>query len=140
MSVPNNSFCFSFMRIFLIFFIFSFILPGCKDSRSGELEKMISEVNQKCPKMLDPETRIDGIELRQPDTLVYKYTLVNLNVQNLDTHRFRIEMWPGILSMVRLNPSMEKLRKDNIIIQYHYKDKAGKNASVFTVRSEDYRK
>lgn len=82
--------------------------------------------------MIDSETRLDGIEVKAPNTLVYKYTLINLLAQSVDTVQFYRLLWPGIISTIKLSGEMKKLRDANTTIEYLYQDK--NNAPIYTFR------
>jgi hypothetical protein len=122
--------------------ILGWIFSSClttPEANKKELLQVAREINEKCPKMLDSETRLDGIEVRDPNTLVYKYTLVNFLAQNIDTAQFYHAMWPGIISTVRVSPEMKKLRENDTDIEYFYQDKAGKTIYTFRISPGDYK-
>ena len=105
----------------------------------SRIESEVSDINSKCPKMIDSETRIDGVVLLQPNTIVYKYTLVNLSAGNLDTAGFRSAMWPGILGTIRINPGLKDLRDNETTFRYLYLNRDGKKAYEFTVTPRQYK-
>jgi len=128
-------------QLVVITSIFAVLLfAQCKsgEQNAKELSTIVDELNKKCPQVIDSETRLDGLEFKQPNTLVYKYTLLNLNVQQLDTHQFYLAMWPGLLSTIKVSKEMQELRNNKAIIQYSYRDKAQQPVYVFTIRPEDY--
>lgn len=104
-----------------------------------ELSQIADQINEECPKMLDSETRFDGIDVKEPNTLVYRYTLVNLVTQNIDTSEFYRAMWPGLISNIKVSPEMKKLRENNTSIEYFYGDKSGKPVYTFKIEPEDYK-
>lgn len=123
------------MRVVLISLFAIALLSGCSGSSEQYMEKLSAiaeDVNQKCPKMLDSETRLDGIDVREPNVLVYRYTLVNFLSENVDTALFRRALWPGILSTVKVSADMKVLREAETVIEYAYRDK--NNASIYTFR------
>jgi hypothetical protein len=125
-----------FIIVCALCFIFS-----CTDSETQnmkDLSRVAEEINEKCPRLLDSETRFDGIEVKEPNTLVYRYTLVKLDAQNMDTARFYRAMWPGIISTVKISPEMKKLRENNTNIEYSYQDKNGKDVYRFKITPADY--
>ena len=89
--------------------------------------------------MIDSETRLDGIRVLKPNTIVYKYTLVNLLAENLDTAKFYTAMWPGLLSTIKISPDMKSLRETNTEFQYDYKDKNNKGVYLFKILPKDYK-
>lgn len=107
---------------------------------SDELKQIAVDVNNKCPKMLDSETRLDGIEIKEPNTLIYKYSLINFNSATADTHLFNLAMWPGILSYVKVSADMKKLREHNTSIFYRYTDKNNKPFYEFKIFPNHYNK
>jgi hypothetical protein len=124
---------FIFPLIALLFF------SDCSTRRTPDLQEVVESVNAKCPQMLDAETRIDGVSLHGTDTLRYNYTLVNLNVERLDTSKFRVAMWPGILAHIRVSSDLKALKDDGTVFQYQYKDKAGRHVYLFTIAPALYR-
>jgi hypothetical protein len=126
------------------FFIYLFLLAcftQCADSAEKNIEdlsKVAREVNDKCPKMLDSETRLDGIEVKEPNTLIYKYTLINLLAQNVDTVQFYRALWPGIISNIKVSPEMKRLKQNNTNIEYYYQDKTNKAIYTFRIGPLDY--
>ena len=88
--------------------------------------------------MVDSETRIEKIEVTGENVLKYNYTLVNVLAQNVDTAQFRVAMWPGLLSMIKLDPDLKKLRESKTIMVYSYSDKNGKQISSFTITPAHY--
>ena len=111
-------------------------LPG---TDSGQLQKSINVINKKCPRMLDSETRVDKVELKNENTIVYYYSLVNVLAQRVDTHQFNLALFPGILSTIKLSPEMQSLRDAHMNIQYAYADKEGKPVYTFSITAKDYR-
>ena len=106
---------------------------------SVELTQIAEDINSKCPQMIDSETQLDGVEFKLPDTLTYKYTLIRLSALQADTHQFRLAMWPGLLSGIRVSSEMQKLRDNDIVIRYDYKDKNNRPFYLFTIAPKDYK-
>jgi hypothetical protein len=127
-------------RFVLVFFCAQFFV-SCADEvvYEDELKEIAFKLNQKCPQMIDSETRIDGLEVKEPVTLVYKYTLMNLDVKNVDTAQFRRALWPGLLSNTKISGDMKKLRDNNTTLLYAYADKYGKAILTVTITPKDYK-
>lgn len=128
------------IRFFYIGVLFT-LFSGCSDPVAKNMENLsevAKAINEKCPQMLDSETRLDGIEVKDPNTLVYRYTLVNLLAANLDTAQFYRAMWPGLISNIKISPEMKKLRENNTIIEYYYQDKTNKPVYTFRMGPSDY--
>jgi hypothetical protein len=122
----------------LAFCIFFVSCTNSEEENLKELQKIATQINEKCPQVLDSETRIEGIAVKEPNTLVYRYTLLNLKAENMDTAQFYRIMWPGIMSNIKVSPEMKKLRKNNVNIEYFYQDKDKKAVYTFKIGPKDY--
>jgi len=89
--------------------------------------------------MIDSETRIDAIEIKEPNTILYKYTLVNVNVESVDTILFNAALRPGIINTLKTNPDLKDLRDVKANFEYYYKDKKNKFIYSFIVTEKDYK-
>ena len=121
--------------------LFLFVIMSCTndtESAYSEIKQIAAQINKKCPQMIDSETRLDGIHVLKPNTIVYKYTLVNLLAENLDTAKFYTAMWPGLLSTIKISPDMKSLRETNTEFNYEYKDKNNKPVYLFKILPKDY--
>lgn len=126
-----------------LFLILPFLfLVSCQAPTAEEqysLKDIATEFNRKCPKMVDAETRIDGIEIIGDKTVVYKYTLIHAATGALDTAEFRKALRPGIISMIRVSKEMEGLREKGVIFHYRYSDKSSKPLCTIHVYPADYK-
>jgi hypothetical protein len=102
-----------------------------------DLDDVVATLNEKCPKMIDSETRIEQIDLKG-DTLVYNYSLVNFAAEKIDTSQFYQALWPGIISNIKVSPEMKKLREAKIWFHYVYLDKQAKHIYTFRISPADY--
>lgn len=128
------------MKKYLIPLLF-FVFISCKDKEEEhrkDLVRIAEEVNEKCPQMLDSETRLEGIEVKDPNILVYHYALINLEKKNVDTTQFFRMLWPGIISNIKTSAEMKKLRENNTWIEYLYVDKAKDTIYIFKIGPEEY--
>jgi hypothetical protein len=136
-TAPNNM-----IRSVLSGIAFIFFLAACSDDRQetlDALQRSADEINAKCPQMLDSETRLDGLEVKAPDTLVYRYTLINLLAAHVDTSQFYRALWPGIISNIKVSPEMKRLRQINTVIEYDYRDKNRQPVYTFTIGPQHYK-
>lgn len=124
------------------FFILTLMAFSCGDDQMfvDDLRHIAEDVNKKCPRMVDSETRLDGLQIKEPNTLVYRYTLVNAVLTPADTHQFYLSMWPGLLSFIKVSKELEKLREHGTEIHYEYKDKSDKVFYTIKIKPEDYNK
>lgn len=116
------------------------LLISCSSSSqpSATLDEIAREFNKNCPQMIDSETRIDGIHIKKPNTIIYRYTLINLPVQHVDTLEFKKALLPGIISIIKLSPEMKQLKENNTNFEYHYYDKINKHIYTFKIFPNDY--
>lgn len=118
------------------------MLAACMSDATSDYQDWLSErvnsINQKCPQMLDSETRIDGLQLVEPNTLVYNCTLVRLSVSAGDTAEFKRAVWPGLLSSVRVSRDFKKLRANNTNICFRFAGKEHQPICTIKITPEDY--
>ena len=128
------------MKQLIASFFICLMFTHCGPSAPPEkpLQEIADEYNKKCPQMIDSETRLDGIEIRDNSAIVYKYTLVNLLAENVDTVEFRRALWPGILSLIKTSPAMKQLRDRQTRFEYYYQDKQNRFIYNFKVTANDY--
>lgn len=128
------------LKINLLVLLACLLFAGCSDESKNmeELSGIAKEINEKCPQMLDSETRLDGIEVKEPNTLVYRYTLINV-INHVDTVQFYRALWPGIISTIKVSVEMKKLREHNTNIEYFYQDKNNKPIYTFRISPADYK-
>ena len=100
--------------------------------------KVVTQFNSKCPLMIDAETRMDGIEVKGENTIKYKYTLINLNVEKVDTAKFNAALRPGIISTIKTDVELAELRRINCSFEYYYRDRDGKFIYSFVITPNDY--
>lgn len=125
------------VNIYILLIIFSF--SNCQESNNKDnLKQIVEDLNKKCPKMIDSETKFEGLEFIEPNKIIYKFTLINLSVQNVDTTQFKLALWPGILSTIRISSEMKKLRNNQTNIDYLYLDKYKRHIYTFKIGPKDY--
>lgn len=124
----------------LPFFLLIFLFTACDINSDNEvnLAKIANEFNKKCPQMIDSETRIDRIDITEPNTIIYKYTLINLPAKNVDTIEFKKALFPGIISIIKLSPEMKPLRENATNFEYQYSDKSNIPIYTFKIFPKDY--
>ncbi len=129
------------LKFYIFLFLASVLFTQCDDEASHmkELSRIATEINEKCPQMIDSETRLDGIEVKAPNTLVYRYSLIHLVSQSIDTVQFYRALWPGIISNIKVSAEMKKLRDHHTTIEYFYQDKNNIPIYTFRVGPADYK-
>jgi hypothetical protein len=88
--------------------------------------------------MVDSETRLDAITVAGDSVLSYHYTLVNASRALADTAALRKALWPGLLSHIRVDADMKRLRDERVTLRYFYNDREGKHMVAFTFTPADY--
>jgi hypothetical protein len=116
------------------------LIPSC-DNNMGEeasIEAEVAMINKNCPKMLDEETRLEKVVFTKPALIVYNYSLVNVSRQNVDTAQFRMALWPGILSTIRIDTDLAGLRERQMNFEYRYYDKTKELIYTFKIAPLNY--
>lgn len=120
--------------------VLSFIFTACgsKETIDDKAIKVMAQFNSKCPIMIDAETRMDGIEIKNGNTIVYKYTLINLFASKVDTTQFNRALRPGIINTIKTNSELNELKRIKSSFEYYYKDRENKFIYSFIIKPEDY--
>ena len=88
--------------------------------------------------MIDSETKFEGIEFIEPNKIIYKFNIINLSVKNVEKTQFKLALWPGILSTVKISSEMKNLRDNQTKIDYLYLDKYKRHIYTFKIVPENY--
>lgn len=129
------------MKALLCLLVLCIGLGGCSPAGVAEefsLHDIARDFNKNCPRTIDADTRIDGIDIAGPNTLVYRYTLLRLSLANADTAALRRALRPGIVSMIRLSKEMEGLRQKHAVFHYRYNDRNNQHLCTIKVYPADY--
>jgi hypothetical protein len=102
------------------------------------IEEDVATINKGCPKLLDEETRLENVVFLKPSLIVYNYLLVNVALANVDTAQFRVALWPGILSGIRVDKGLSALRERKMSFEYRYYDKNKKLIYTFKIGPGEY--
>ena len=90
------------------------------------LQNMAQEINKKCPMVINKDTRLNNVAILSNKTIRYNYTLVNLNVDEIDADLLKKESTTLLNNDVKTNNGLKKLRSYNVTFAYYYADKNGK--------------
>ncbi len=104
-----------------------------------KLSATANEVNKQCPMMVDADTRMDNIVPMPNRTMQYNYTLINMEVGDIDTTSVKSIIEPYIISTIKTSPEMEVLRKEKINFRYYYRDMNGNYVCSISVPYERYK-
>ncbi|MDO9000255.1 MAG: hypothetical protein Q7W45_10865 [Bacteroidota bacterium] len=127
-------------KIILNSFLLALLFTQCAapETIDNKAIKVVKQFNSQCPMMIDAETRMDGIEIKAGNTIVYIYTLINLQVENVDTSKFNVAVRPGIITTIKTNKELDELKRINSNFEYYYKDRNGKFIYSFVITPNDY--
>ena len=122
--------------LYIIFLLGILIFPRCTGSVDSQLRKISEEANLQCPKILDQWTILDSCAALPNRTIRYYHTLKEVTIT--DTTLFKSKLQPQIISSVKTNPDMKFFRKNNIIMQYEYRDQSGQYLFSIIASPETY--
>ena len=122
---------------FILFFSIVFVQCNTSQKIDNKAIKLVNKFNKKCPMMIDSETRMDGIDVKN-NSIVYKFTLINLKLENVDTSTFNKNLRPGIINSIKENKDLDELKRINSVFEYYYKDLENKFIYSFKINPEDY--
>ena len=94
-------------------------------SLDPELVASAKQTNEKCPLMLNDDTRLDSCLVISNSEYQWNYTLVNYKKGEpyLDTLKVRLESY--IMSNVGRDPNLNAMADKKVTVIYHYQDKNG---------------
>ncbi|MBN2350086.1 MAG: hypothetical protein JXJ22_14695 [Bacteroidales bacterium] len=104
------------------------------------MNKAASELSEKCPIMVDRQTRLDNVIVMPENTLQYKYALVNWLNDSIDVQTFEKNMKTILLNHVKTSPDLKMYRDNNVTMEYNYRDKQGVFVLKISITSDQYLK
>lgn len=111
-------------------------------SKQSDFDKVLiqtsNEINKSCPMLVDQETRLDNTDVLPGKTLIYNYTLLNLEKSQISVDTIKKYVDPTILNLVRTSPDMQVFRDNETTFKYLYKDKIGAFVYELTITPEMY--
>jgi hypothetical protein len=103
------------------------------------LIQFANQINQNLPIMLDSDTRLDSTMVFPGKNFSYYYTLINYTVDEIDIEAFENLMRPIIINNVKTNSDMDDIRKNEVTLNYNYRDKDGVEITQIKITSNDYK-
>jgi hypothetical protein len=100
--------------------------------------KAASEINESCPIMVDNETRLDNAVALPNNIFQYNYTLVNMDKETTVIKYLKEYLEPTMINIVKTEPKMEIMRKNNTTVNYNYRDKEWKHLFIISVTPDLY--
>lgn len=110
--------------------------PSSLDAALVEASDMM---NRGLPMMVDSATRLDTTFPGPGKTLNYKYTLVGTKLADLDVAEVKSELATLLAEGYKTSPEMRNLRRNSVVLRYHYYDEDGAFAFVIDVDPDDAR-
>ncbi len=95
-------------------------------------------INEDCPKMIDEHTRLDDVLAMPPNELVYNYTLVNIDMDDVNMNNVLPSLEAMLLKTVKENNDFKIFRENRTTITYRYFDKEGLFMVKIDVTPEKY--
>ena len=96
------------------------------------------KINERCPMMVDKNTRMDNVAALSNKTVLYNYTMINNLVDDFTDEYFENEFGPILINQVKTNPGLSSWRENNVTFKYHYSDKDGVSIKQYTITPEMY--
>jgi len=130
------------------FSLFMMLQTGCKGKTTLEeanptkaltLASATEFINDRCPEMVDPETRLDSVLLSKEGEIVFFYTLPNRVSSGINPSSFTAFLLPGIIDNVRSNPDLRMHRDSSLTFIFSYRGQNGALVTEFPVGPERYR-
>jgi hypothetical protein len=134
----------NYKRVFaaVVFAIFGIGLMSCGQSDKSvdnALAQIALEANRDLPKMIDSQTRLDGITTLPGKKIRYNNTIINTTNAEINTETFKESAARTLLSAVKSNPSLESYRRKKVTFIYGYQNEAGEEIAVFEYTPKDYK-
>jgi hypothetical protein len=95
-------------------------------------------INEDCPKMIDEHTRLDDVLAMPPNELVYNYTLVNIDMDDVNMNNVTPSLEAMLLKTVKENNEFKIFRENKTTITYRYFDKEGMFMLKIDISPEKY--
>lgn len=106
----------------------------------NESESIDLTLNEGLPKMVDKQTRIDSIKMPKDDTLIFNYTLINLDKNSSELIDGASEQLKNqVKENVKKDDSFAFFRKKNMNLVFNYQDKNGVELWSFKFWPEEYK-
>ena len=102
------------------------------------LMKTAEDINDTCPFMVDDSTRLDEVSAGPGHLLTYRYTIMNVNKDDLDTHVFHTLMEESLIDYIKNDEGMEYLRSKEVEFRYIYYDRKVELIGEIIIAPEEY--
>lgn len=124
-------------------YVYALLVVGfasCNQATDIKLQATASALNKQCPMMVDKETRLDNAVALPGNTFQYRYTLVNMTKDQLDTNIAKQTLRPNMVQSLSTMPELKDFRDNKVVMEYNYSDKTGAYMMKITIKPEEYAK
>ncbi|MGZ3240580.1 MAG: hypothetical protein ACXWIN_05955 [Burkholderiaceae bacterium] len=97
------------------------------DSVDGVLQQLSTQLNQKMPVAVDPNTRLERVSAEPGRHFTYHYTLVAAPSAGNTPIDFSKEIKPQLKSQLCSSTENQKFLKNGVTIAYQYQDQGGRD-------------
>lgn len=113
---------------------------GCGNKVSYEevLRENAKAMNSKCPIIVEKDVRLDSTSAGPGKRFTYHYTMLAQTRDSMDVKSFEDRLRPGLTNNLRINESLDILRKNRADVDYRFFDRKGRLIVNIRVRSGDY--
>ncbi len=134
----------SYVKNLLLSSIALIMVAGCQStsvqneetSIADVLKASVTAINKTTPQMVDSETRLDSSYALE-NKLVYKYTMINYSVDDLDTEKFQEIIIKQVTGFVCTSPDMKYFVDNAVDVAYSYFDKDSKYITEANVKTAE---
>jgi uncharacterized lipoprotein YajG len=134
----------SYVKNLLLSSIALIMVAGCQStsvqneetSIPDVLKASVNAINKTTPQMVDSETRLDSSYALE-NKLVYKYTMINHSVDDLDTEKFQEIIIKQVTGFVCTSPDMKYFVDNAVDVAYSYFDKDSKYITEANVKTAE---
>ena len=126
-------------KIILIFI--TVLLIQCESDKKAiykELSQMAADLNISAPVMLDQYTRFDNAAVSDDNVFRYNYTVLNSSNPESLIQEGSASLKDAIKKEFSSNPQLVFFKKNNVIIEYVYKNEGNQVIRLLQINPEDY--
>lgn len=100
---------------------------------NNELARVSSDLNERCPIMIDEYTRLDNTSVQPSGILEYHLTLLNTVYDSIVTDSLKTLIRPILENNYLTHPDLKFYRDKQITLAYNFKDKTGNAVISFII-------
>jgi hypothetical protein len=109
-------------------------------SVEGRLKDLADQISKQGKKMIDEDTRLEGVEALPNRTLLYKYSIITKASSEIPPDAINQNVRPNVVKAYNTLPEMKLFRDNGVTINYQYRDKTGQLIGDISVGPNDLAK